>query len=155
MWRDVVGYENNYEVSINGYVRNKNNGRVLKSAICPSGYPRVSLWLSNKGKTLKVHRIVAEAFIDNPNNLPLVNHRDENKTNNNVENLEWFDHKYNNDYSFSKLYQVTSPTGLVVNVRNLKDLCDTLNLRSSTMYEVASGKRKHHKGYKVVKLCQL
>lgn len=59
------------------------------------GYLRVVLYKEGKGKTIKVHRLVAQAFIPNPNNYPCVNHKDECKTNNCVDNLEWCDQKYN------------------------------------------------------------
>ena len=96
----VVGYENLYEVSSYGNVRRKmKDGRVrpLKLVICKTGYLVVTL--CNKGqRVVKVHRLVAEAFIPNPNNLPEINHKDENKMNNCVENLEWCTSKYNCNY---------------------------------------------------------
>lgn len=107
-WKPVVGYENLYEVSNLGrirsfdrWVKSKNGsiricrGRILKPGTDKRGYLYVVLCKNNKQKTYKVHRLVAEAFLPNPDNLPQVNHKDENKQNNNVENLEFCDCKYN------------------------------------------------------------
>ncbi len=102
IWKDIVGYEGKYQVSNKGRVRSlpvKSNtkyfsGRVLALFPDATGYMAVSL----SRKSHKVHRLVAIAFIDNPNNYTCVNHKDEDKTNNNVENLEWCTHKYNNNY---------------------------------------------------------
>ena len=63
-----------------------------------NGYLQVGLWKNGKGKNHYMHRLVAEAYIPNPENLPQINHRDENKTNNCLQNLEWCDHKYNINY---------------------------------------------------------
>ena len=79
----------NYQISPEGIVTNK-SGRIIKPETTRNGYQRVSL--SNdkiKHKRLSVHRLVAEAFIPNPDNLPQVNHIDENRLNNRVSNLEW------------------------------------------------------------------
>ncbi len=89
---------NNYYVSSDGRVYSLFTNKVLKPAIDRYGYYKVTLTVNNKLKYITVHRLVASAFIPNPNNLPQVNHKDENKLNNNVENLEWCDAKYNSNY---------------------------------------------------------
>ena len=106
-WRPVVGYEGLYEVSnigrvrsLDRYVKGKgksyflHKGRVLSPGIKTEGYLIVRL----QRRMFYVHRLVTEAFLPNPDNLPEVNHKDEDKTNNRVENLEWCDHKYNMNY---------------------------------------------------------
>ena len=70
-----------------------------------SGYLAVGLTKDNKQSTFSIHRLVAEAFIPNPDELPQVNHKDEDKTNNCVNNLEWCDNKYNINYSLAKIVQ--------------------------------------------------
>lgn len=112
LWKDVVGYEGRYQVSSLGRVRsvtrivNRPMGstRLVESKILSLqksnlGYLRIILIDKNhKAKTCSVHRLVALAFIPNPNNFPMVNHKDENKENNFVENLEWCDAAYNVSY---------------------------------------------------------
>lgn len=73
-------------------------GKILAQRLNSDGYAQIQLSCGDKVKTLKVHRMVAEAFIPNPDSLPEVNHRDENKTNNLVNNLEWCTHLYNARY---------------------------------------------------------
>ena len=90
----IKGYEN-YLVTEQGQIINSKTGRTLKPSIATNGYCRVSLRKNGQTKTLYIHRIVAEAFIPNPNNYNEVNHIDEDKTNNSVENLEWVAHKAN------------------------------------------------------------
>lgn len=89
-----------YEVSNKGNVRSlcgrHGDNRILKQGIGSKGYTLVSLCDNGKQKTVNVHRLVAEAFIPNPNNYPCINHKDENKTNNAVENLEWCTYQKNN-----------------------------------------------------------
>lgn len=92
----------NYAVDRYGNVFNTKFGRQLKPNNEKSGYLSVFLFQNGKGKRIKVHRLVAEAFIPNPLNLPCVNHKDENKSNNDVNNLEWCDQRYNNHYGNNK-----------------------------------------------------
>ena len=110
-WRPVVGYEGLYEVSnlgrvrsVDGYVKSKgesyrlHKGKVLSPAKDTIGYLFVILHCNGKCKTIRIHRLVAQAFLLNPDNLTEVNHKDEDKTNNSVDNLEWCDHKYNMNF---------------------------------------------------------
>lgn len=97
-WRPVVGYEGLYEVSNTGLVRNVVKGRFLKPGFDKNGYLKCVLSKDGKQKTIYIHRLVASAFIENPLDLPQVNHRDEDKTNNVADNLEWCTSKYNVNY---------------------------------------------------------
>lgn len=112
--KPVRGYEEQYVVDqfgrVYGVDRTKtvlDNGRIyekpiagkrMKQSLHTAGYKTVSLTKDGNTKTCYVHRIVAEAFIENPDNLPMVNHKDEDKTNNFVENLEWCSASYNRTY---------------------------------------------------------
>jgi hypothetical protein len=104
-WKDIIGYEGFYMVSNLGRVKSlpKQAGfmfrkeRILKPNVTHHGYHRVTLQKDGHIKSLAIHRLVALAFIKNPNMLPYINHKDENKTNNCVNNLEWCDVAYNNN----------------------------------------------------------
>lgn len=99
IWKDCKGYEGKYQVSNLGRVWSVKGQKYLKGTILPSGYVHVHLTTPNgKRKKERLHRLVAIAFLDNPNNLPQVNHKDENKLNNCVDNLEWCNAKYNANY---------------------------------------------------------
>ena len=104
VWKDIAGYEGLYKVSDKGNVYsverkdsrgNKCGGRTLKPRYDKDGYLRVTLYKDGKEKKKVIHRLVAEAFIRNPNKYPEVNHKDENKSNNELSNLEWCTRKYN------------------------------------------------------------
>lgn len=102
-WKDVEGYEGLYQVSDEGEVkslkyRGSNKEYILSNRKVTKGYMQVILWKNRKSKTFMVHRLVAQAFIPNPNNYPQINHKDEDKTNNKVENLEWCTNEYNHNY---------------------------------------------------------
>lgn len=106
VWRDIKGYEGAYQVSNFGNVRSLNFMRRKEVRELAKknmrGYPYVILYKDTKIQRKRIHRLVAEAFIPNPDNLPEVNHKDENKANNRVDNLEWCTHKYNFDYTYSR-----------------------------------------------------
>lgn len=93
VWRDISGYEGLYQVSNFGNVRNT-KGKILKQTNGNSGYKRVFLF-KDRYKPFFVHRLVAMAFIENPENKPCVNHIDNDRTNNMFDNLEWVTYKEN------------------------------------------------------------
>ena len=93
----VVGYKD-YLIYPDGKVFSTKSNKFLKPNITPQGYKSVELFNNNGSKRLLIHRLVAQAFIPNPENLPQVNHKDENPSNNNVDNLEWCTQKYNCNY---------------------------------------------------------
>lgn len=121
IWKDVVGFEGYYQVSNLGRVRSVDrivkgsfgslqNKRsvILSSAINTAGYYSVALTRNANSKSYRVHRLVAEAFLPNPNNLPIINHKDENKLNNSVENLEWCTYSYNAKYNGCMTKRITT-----------------------------------------------
>ena len=110
VWKSIPGYPN-YEVSSEGRVRSLGRwentkhggrryrkGRILKLVNRGRDYQCVGIFNENGHKLAAVHRLVAEAFIPNPDNLPCVNHKDEQPSNNVVTNLEWCSYEYNNSY---------------------------------------------------------
>lgn len=101
--KPVVGYENLYYVTTDGHIISTKKFKkekiiLLEQTINSSGYLSVSLYKNNKTKTHRVHRLVAQAFIPNPENKPQINHKNENKLDNCVENLEWCTLEYNINY---------------------------------------------------------
>ncbi|MDY3132352.1 MAG: HNH endonuclease [Treponema sp.] len=99
-WKIIEGFTD-YKVNENGEVYSIKRNKILKQYE-RKNYLGVYLYQNNKRKFKAVHRLVAEAFIDNPYNLPQVNHKDENSMNNNVSNLEWCTQKYNMNYGTLK-----------------------------------------------------
>lgn len=99
IWKDVVGYEGLYKVSNLGNVMGLKRGKILSPQERQHGYLAVCLYgrpsKNGRFRQVSVHRIVAEAFVPNPNRFKEVNHKDENKQNNVAENLEWCSHKQN------------------------------------------------------------
>ena len=117
IWKDIPEYKGLYQVNQVGQVRSLNymkTGKVkrLKQHTDKYGYKRLEL----KGKLWTVHRLIALTFIPNPNNLPYVNHKDENPSNNNVNNLEWCDAKYNSNYGTRNERLSASKKGMHYNV---------------------------------------
>lgn len=117
IWKDIEGYEGLYQVSNLGRIKSLGRTierigqkgksfkrtypvKILKFGKDPKGYYRTSLALNGVNTTVKIHRIVAQAFIPNPNKLPQVNHIDGNKENNRVDNLEWCDNQENQDHAW-------------------------------------------------------
>ena len=126
VWKDIEGYEGLYQVSTCGNVKSlpkvRRNGtgtyiqkeRLLKPSNTSTGYKKVELCKDGKRKSFKVHRLVAIAFIPNPDNKPEVNHIDGNKINNNIDNLEWVTSSENSIHAYE--------TGLSPNKKELDEI---------------------------------
>lgn len=167
-WRDIKGLEGHYQVSDRGRVRSvnrivragknkqrKTNGRILVQWKTKHGYMHVNLGRRGKGV---VHRLVAMAFIPNPNNYPNVNHKDEDKTNNAVQNLEWCNHSYNALYGTCQerllkhkntpVEMIDKGTHKVLAVfESMKKAMQITGVNKVTISMVCRGKRKIGGGY--------
>ena len=122
VWKPVKGYEGLYEVSNQGEVKSLRTNMILTPVRATVGYMKLSLCRNGEIKNRYIHRIVAQAFIPNPNNLPQVNHKDEDKTNNAVSNLEWCTPKHNMHYGeMGKLRWIKTSNALSKPVIQLKD----------------------------------
>ena len=106
IWKPIKNYEELYEVSNLGNVRNAKTFKTLRKIKHRQGYQMTSLYKDGKQKCFLIHRLVAIAFIENPKNLKEINHIDENKENNVVSNLEWCDRIYNANYGTSKTRRI-------------------------------------------------
>jgi hypothetical protein len=96
VWKDIPNYNGEWQASNYGNIRK--DGKLLKKTVTPQGYEIVGIGRKPYHKIMLVHRLVAMTFIENPNGYPQINHKDENKSNNNVDNLEWCTQKYNINY---------------------------------------------------------
>ena len=159
IWCPIKGYEGLYEVSDQGRVRSLKSGkeRILKPQRNTCGYLKFCLYKNGEHKMYLVHRLVAQTFIPNPNNLPEVNHKDEDKTNNKVSNLEFCDKKYNINYGtrnqmvsmkLSKpVLQYTKSGEFVREWKSIMDVQRNLGYYSQNISQCCTGKRKSANGY--------
>lgn len=154
IWKDCKGYEGLYQVSNMGRVWSVRKQRCLKPWKDSRGYLTLELVaLNGKRKTEKVHRLVAIAFIENPNGLPQVNHKDENKENDCVDNLEWCDAKYNCNYGTRNKKIIEAQNKFIYCVElnrvfsSIKEAQEQLGIKGHHIGEVCEGKRKTCDGY--------
>lgn len=169
-WRSVIGYEGLYEVSETGMIRSVSRKRNITPACkrgcfyrsqiisqykTKDGYLRVGLSKNGVYSQKLVHRLVAEAYIPNVSNLPEVNHKDENKQNNAVENLEWCDKKYNINYATANLRRAKSISkakakgcyaikadGTIQSFESMREAAAITGISQGGISSVCSGKRK-------------
>lgn len=98
IFKPIKGLEGLYSISNLGRVRNEKFNRILNPSLKNNGYYYHNLSVNGKKKNFYIHRLIAEAFIPNPYDYPVINHKDENKTNNSIDNLEWCTIEYNLNY---------------------------------------------------------
>lgn len=158
-WKDVVGYEGLYQISNRGEVKSfvRKGGDELKQAVDHQGYKSVVLCKDKVKKRFKIHKLVSKAFIPNLDNLPVINHKDENKNNNKTSNLEWCDYSYNNSYGSKPKIQ-TEKLGKKINQLdkqgNFIEMWDSalliqkhLSINNSNIIQCCKGKRKTAGGF--------
>lgn len=153
IWRDVKDYNGDYKVSNYGRVFSVKSNLYLSQKVKVDGYLTVKLYGGGKSKREYVHRLVALAFVDNPQGLPQVNHKDENRENNNANNLEWCDSKYNNNYGEHKERVAKAhskpvkciETGKSFN--SAKEAADFYNISASQINAIFRGRCKTAGGY--------
>lgn len=158
IWRDVNGYEGLYEVSNLGRVRSLNYNKtgeirmlIVQKHRC--GYLQVGLWKDGKHKTCTVHRLVAEAFIPNPDNLPEVNHINEDKQSNIVTNLEWCNAAYNSNYGTrnerisNRVYQYTKSGAFVRSYYSTREVERQTGIHHTRISACCLGRYKTSHGY--------
>lgn len=168
IWKDVKDYEGLYQVSnlgkvksLDRYLKNNNGyalkrGKMLNVIKRKDGYLQVTLSKNSIIKPFKIHRLVAEVFIDNPNKYICVNHKDENKENNILDNLEWCTYKYNNTYGTrlirqveknnKEIYQYDKDMNLIKIWKSGRELKEN-GFSSSSISRCCNGKRKTSGGY--------
>ena len=150
---DIQGYEGIYAITSCGKVWSYKTKRFLKTHKNAKGYERVYLYKDNIGKRFTIHKLVAMAYIPNSNNLPQVNHKDENRENNSVNNLEWCTNKYNSNYGTrnERMAKAKRKKVLCIELNRIFDsglqAQKELKIAVSRISECCSGKSKTAGGY--------
>lgn len=168
MRKDIDGYGGDYVVTSQGDIISTKykEDKVMSDRVVGHGYKIVTLYKNGTGKSFYIHRIVATHFIENPENKTTVNHKDGNKLNNSIDNLEWMTNKENNIHSFKELGRVSTWKGVtgvdnpstkivyMIDGRNITKFCSSADAEKSTgvnarnIRRAASGARKSAGGFK-------
>ena len=153
IWRDIKGYEGKYMVSNLGRAKSLNYNNTGKEGIMKpqdngDGYLFVQLCKDGKVKNCRINRLVAMAFLPNPNNLPEVNHKDENTKNNRVDNLEWCTRQYNVDYSLSKaVIGIDKVSGLILEFPSTREAERQTGISKGNICDCLKGRVKSAGGF--------
>jgi hypothetical protein len=168
IWKDVVGFEGLYIVNCHGEIRSVDHyvkcntgtrlvrGKTLKPCDRGNGYPFVTMGKDGKQYNMSIHRVIAIAFLPNPDRLPEVNHKDTDPSNYDLSNLEWCDRTYNNNYA-NRAYKVAQmkkkeieqiKNGVVVKVWNsLSAIGRECGISTGNISECCNGRRNTAGGY--------
>lgn len=149
--KDIKGFDGKYAITEDGRVWSYRYNKFFTPQIDGSGYYRVQLTKDGKHRNYRIHRLVAEAFIPNPQNLPEVNHLDEVKTNNNVYNLEWCDHSYNINYG-TRLDRMSKTLSHKVRCLETGEIFDSIRDCGSKLNIDTGDLSKHLRGLKCKKI---
>lgn len=157
IWKDIEDYEGLYQVSNFGRVKRVETGRILKGSKEPIGYLRVNISKNGIESTKKIHRLVSQAFIPNPENKSDVNHIDEDKANNNVNNLEWSTRKENINHGTRNerssktqsipIIAINLKTGESQEFYGTNECARQLEIQAPNISAVLKGNRKQTGGY--------
>ncbi|AXH71988.1 MAG: HNH endonuclease [Podoviridae sp. ctbj_2] len=151
----IFGFEGLYSIEENGVVRSWKTGRGCNkpgTALSPSlntkGYPQVVLFDGLGGKRIaRVHRLVAEAFLPNPDQLPQVDHINNDKTDNSIVNLRWVTNQANTSKALAKKFLLTKKDGTIQIVDNILQFCRDNSFDQATFYKLVKGQRGSAYGY--------
>lgn len=156
IWKDISQFEGLYQISSLGNVKSlarivdnryKKCEKILKPFLNKQGYLYVILCKNGKITDKRINRLVAEAFIPNPSNKAYVNHKNEIKTDNSVENLEWVTPKENSNYSVKQIKQYTKNNEYIKTWNNLIIINEELNIDKGNIVKCCKGKRKTAGGF--------
>lgn len=158
IYKDIQGYEDKYQISNLGNVYSLITNKILKPRLTLDGYYQVDLCKNGVKKHLYIHRLVAQSFLDNPKNYPIINHKDENPMNNIYSNLEWCDKKYNNNYGKCKdkhaktvskpINQYDLQDNFIKQWNSMKEASETLKLSRGNICLCCQGIRNKTGGYR-------
>lgn len=137
---------------IKSFKRHK-TGKILKQSLSRYGYLLIELSMVGITKKMSVHRLVAKEFIPNYNNLPQINHKDENKINNKINNLEWITNRDNVIYSQAKTYTIKFPDKHIEKYFCLENFCQKYNLNKGCMQRSFT-KGYYHKGFQILEIIE-
>ena len=160
IWRDIKDYKGLYQVSNTGMVKSLERTvrcargykivpeKILEGYDNGNGYLYVKLCKEGKRKQYRINRLVAQAFLENPNSLPEVNHKDKNPKNNCVDNLEWCTRQYNVEYSKAKaVIGINKVSGLIVEFPSVMEAERQTGINNKNICACLKGKRKSAGGY--------
>lgn len=140
IWKDILGYEGFYKISSDGLVKSVKRDKVLKSHVDTRGYLSLTLHKDGSRKRASIHRLLAEAFIPNKNNYPVINHINGVKTDNRLENIEWCTVQMNSQHAYDHhLKDVANNKPVVAENLDTKELLYFISTRSAGRHFKTSG----------------